>query len=252
MASVSAGACYGRPMEATLRGRISHAAWLAASLADDDTLSLSEAELRALAAWIRVVRVLSGSKLLTEGQEVDFFAMVRSGEVEVYWGSGPRRYVIETLRSGDLLGDVACLSGTPSPCTARARGEAVLIILPGEALSWLLQNAPPFAHRLLLNLADRMSRLQQRLIDVRRRDVRSQLVELLLARTRGGNRSVRLPQSTLAQLVFGSRTTVNRILKELERSGAVRVGYRQIDVLDPSALLRHRRRHGLAAVSARS
>ncbi|MGH2555991.1 MAG: cyclic nucleotide-binding domain-containing protein, partial [Actinomycetota bacterium] len=123
VASVTARALHGKPLQASPRGRISHAAWLAASLADDDTLSLSEADLRTLAASIRVVRMPPESRLLTEGRKVDFLAMVRSGEVEVYWGTGPRKYIIDVLRSGDLLGDVACLSGLPSPCNGRARGE---------------------------------------------------------------------------------------------------------------------------------
>jgi CRP-like cAMP-binding protein len=228
-------------METTLRGRISHAAWFAASLRDDDTVSLSEADLRVLAASIRVVRMPSGSRLLVAGQAVDVLAMVRSGDVEVYWGTGPRRYVFEILRAGDLLGDAACLSRSPSPVSARAKGDIVLILLPGEALSWILRTQPSLTHRLLVSVADRMSLLQQRLVDIRKRDVRSQLVELILERTCEGNGALRLPQSTLAQLVFGSRTTVNRILKELERSGAIRVGYRQIDVLDSMSLLRYSR-----------
>jgi CRP-like cAMP-binding protein len=226
-------------METTLRGRFSHAAWFAASLSDDDPPSLSEADLRVLASSIRVVRMPSGSKLLSVGEALDALAMVRSGEVELYWGTGSRRYVLEILRAGDLLGDAACLSRRPSPVSGRARGDTVLILLPWEALSWLLRSQPRFTYRLLLSMADRMRGLQQRLVDIRRRDVRRQLVELILGRTAGGNESLRLPQSTLAQLVFGSRTTVNRILKELERNGAIRVGYRQIDVLDSTSLLRY-------------
>lgn len=241
VASVSARALHGRPMDTSLRGRISHAAWFAASLSDDDIPSLSEVDLRVLAASIRVVRMPSGSRILSAGQPVDSLAMVRRGEVEVYWGTGPRRYVLEILRAGQLLGDAACLSRSPSPVSARAKGEIVLILLPWESLSCILQSQPPLTHRLLLSMADRMSRLQQKLVDVRSREVRRQLVELILERTGGGIGSIRLPQSTLAQLVFGSRTTVNRILKELEREGAIRVRYRQIDVLDPMGLVRHTR-----------
>jgi CRP-like cAMP-binding protein len=226
-------------LETTLRGRISQAAWFVAALTGHDSVSLSEADLRVLTAAIRVVRMPSGTRLLLAGQAVDALAMVRSGEVEVYWGTGPRRYVCEVIGAGELLGDAACLSRRPSPFSARARGDVVLILLPGEALSWILRTQPSLTRDLLLTVADRMSRLQQRLVDVRRRDVRRQLMELILERTDGGAGSLRLPQSTLAQLVFGSRTTVNRILKQLERDGAIRVGYRRIDVVDVSALVRH-------------
>jgi hypothetical protein len=91
VASVSAQALHGRPMAATLRGRVSHAAWFAASLVGDETLTLSEADLRVLAASIRVVRMPPGSRLLSQGQQVDIVAMVRSGEAEAYWGTGARR-----------------------------------------------------------------------------------------------------------------------------------------------------------------
>jgi CRP/FNR family transcriptional regulator, cAMP and macrophage regulator len=247
--SASAWALEGRPIKTTARGKVGHAAWLAASLTEVDAHPLSESDLCALADSIRVIRLPRGSRVLAEGHHIDVVTLVRSGEVEVYWGTGPRRYVFQILRSGDFIGDVESLTGTPSPFSARARGPVVLIVLRGDVLSWLLRTRPSLSYRFLVNLAHRTRRVRQQLLDVRSRDVRTQLADLLVERTRGAAGVVNLPQSVLAQLVFGSRTTVNRVLKEFERNGTVRLGYRCVEVLDPKRLVQqgrppriHRRR----------
>jgi CRP-like cAMP-binding protein len=49
---------------------------------------------------------------------------------------------------------------------------------------------------------------------------------------------VRLPQATLAQLLGATRPAVNRILKTLEAEGLIRLGYREIEAVDPQALER--------------
>ena len=49
---------------------------------------------------------------------------------------------------------------------------------------------------------------------------------------------MRLPQSTLAELLGATRPAVNRVLKGLESDGLIRLGYREIEVADPRALER--------------
>jgi CRP/FNR family transcriptional regulator, cAMP and macrophage regulator len=80
--------------------------------------------------------------------------------------------------------------------------------------------------------------MQHRLAELVSPGLRSRVAALLLDETEGDHRLIRLPQSTLAELLGASRPRVNGILKEFERDGLVRLTYRRIEVLDRKRLNR--------------
>ena len=49
---------------------------------------------------------------------------------------------------------------------------------------------------------------------------------------------VTLPQRTLAAMLGVQRPSLNKVLKDLERDGLIRIGYSAIDILDPGRLAR--------------
>jgi CRP-like cAMP-binding protein len=48
---------------------------------------------------------------------------------------------------------------------------------------------------------------------------------------------VRLSQAVLAELLGARRTSINRVLKRFETAGWVRLGYGEVEILDPAGLL---------------
>jgi CRP/FNR family transcriptional regulator, cAMP and macrophage regulator len=52
---------------------------------------------------------------------------------------------------------------------------------------------------------------------------------------------VALPQRTLAAMLGVQRPSLNKVLKDLERDGLIRIGYSAIDILDPAGLARRGR-----------
>ncbi len=54
--------------------------------------------------------------------------------------------------------------------------------------------------------------------------------------TAGVGGEVRLTQTTIAGLLGASRQAVNGVLKDLEREGALEIGYRRVAVIDPVQL----------------
>jgi CRP-like cAMP-binding protein len=55
-------------------------------------------------------------------------------------------------------------------------------------------------------------------------------------RTAGQGR-VELPQRTLAAMTGVQRPSLNKVLKDLERDGLIRIGYSSIEVLDRARLV---------------
>lgn len=88
----------------------------------------------------------------------------------------------------------------------------------------------------LISVAERMAEVQGRLMDLLAGDMEAQIASLLVRRAEHGR--VTLSQSVLAELVGGRRTSVNRVLEALEAQGLLRLGYRQVEILDEGALRR--------------
>jgi CRP-like cAMP-binding protein len=66
--------------------------------------------------------------------------------------------------------------------------------------------------------------------------LRARVASVLLDQAADGSGVVRLPQSTLADLLGASRSSVNRILKDMEARGMLRVRYRRVEILDAGAV----------------
>jgi CRP-like cAMP-binding protein len=77
--------------------------------------------------------------------------------------------------------------------------------------------------------------MQGRVVELARGDLRTRIAALLVGET-GATGVIRLPQATLAHLLGASRSSVNRILKEFENQGLLRVEYRRVEVLDVERL----------------
>jgi CRP-like cAMP-binding protein len=184
------------------------------------------------------IRVESGAALISEGEAVDAVYLIRSGEVEVYRRVRGRRTVMQIMRKGDLLGFVPTLQGRPARYNARAITPVQVLRLRPEALTWLLQARPTMSRRFMVYMAGLLERMGQRVEELSGAGLRARVAALLLDETDGGPGTIRLPQSTLADLLGASRSSVNRILKELEADGLLRVRYRQVNVVDAAAVRR--------------
>jgi len=199
---------------------------------------LDEHELLELAGTSGLARLEAGSLLVTEGVPIEAVYLIRSGEVEVYRKTRGRRLVMQILRPGDFLGLVAHLRGRPPLYSARAITPVQALRLRPDALTWLLQSRPSLSRRLLIYLAMHLERMATRVEELSGAGLRARVAILLLDQTEDGQRSIRLPQSILAELLGASRSSVNRVLKDLEAQGMVRVRYRRIEVLNTGAIRR--------------
>lgn len=63
-----------------------------------------------------------GEVIFAEGANGDWMYVVESGEVEISKSVDGRRIVIETLKPGDIFGEMAYIDRTPRSATATAKG----------------------------------------------------------------------------------------------------------------------------------
>jgi CRP-like cAMP-binding protein len=146
-----------------------------------------------------------------------------------------RRVALQILRPGDVFGDVPAFLGEPEPLDARALEDCAILSLDATSLFEMLRTRPLVAQRWLVSLAERMAGLQQRLGDLLAGGLDAQLASILL-REAADDGEVVLTQDQLAEMLGAARTSVQRVLKQLELDDVIELGYRRIDVTDPAGL----------------
>jgi CRP/FNR family transcriptional regulator, cAMP and macrophage regulator len=143
---------------ATARDLLEGAAETATSLGRPGWMQPSESDLHELEGMVEIVNAPAGTRLLSEGQPVDFVASVQRGEIELYRLAGRHRVVFEIVRQGDLFGVPPFLSAEPAAYTARAVTPTTLLLIETSDLERLLVSRPAVARAFIWALVRRMER----------------------------------------------------------------------------------------------
>lgn len=213
-------------------GRLRH--WLACCLGRGDRVPLGAGEIDSLVAAVGEQEFASGTFVFREGDRAAKIHVVRSGRLELSREINGHRVTLQILKPGDMFGDVPVLLGHPEPFDARAVTDSVVLSFDADALYELLRTRPRMAERWLVSLADRTYGFQQRLTDLLSGGLETQLASVLLREADDG--TVDMTQEAMASLLGTRRSSVNRVLKDLETAGVVELHYGKVQVVDSGAL----------------
>jgi CRP-like cAMP-binding protein len=212
-----------------------HSAWIARCLGRGASSPLAPSDLSAISELLEEHRFAGGQTIFRMGDRPARVRIVRSGSVELARAMHGRRVVLQLLHPGDVFGDIPMLAGMDEPYDARAIEDCVLLTMEASELGELLVRSPRLSQRWMVSVATRMARVQNRLVDLLAGGLREQVASLLLRESEEFG-TVRLSQPMIAELVGSRRTSVNRVLKQLESDGIVRLHYRKVEVLDGARL----------------
>lgn len=155
--------------------------------------------------------------------------------------------ILAILGPGEIVGELALIG------EQGRRGATVEALEAGETRSIhrpdferLRAAHPSVTEVLIAILADRLRSVNQHLLEAlyvpADKRVRRRLVELAQGYAPGADEAtIPLRQEDLADMVGTSRATVNRVLREEEARGSVRLGRGQTTVIDRAALERRGR-----------
>lgn len=212
-----------------------YGSWVACCLSRGRRAPLHPGDITHLIGELGERRVAGGTYVFRQGEPAAKVHIVRSGRIELSRTVGRRHVTLQELRAGDVFGDVPAFLGEPEPFDARAIEDSVILSLDMQALHALLQTRPLVAQRWFISLAERMAAMQQRLIGLLAGGLEAQLAALLL-REAGTESSVSITQARLADLLGAQRSSVQRVLKQLEESGVIESRYRKIVIRDAAGL----------------
>jgi CRP/FNR family cyclic AMP-dependent transcriptional regulator len=209
--------------------------------------SLDEEQRRAVLRSTRLRRFDRGETLVHEGDLADSLHLVETGRLAVrVTTSAGERATLNLLGPGDYFGELSLLDGRSPVRSASivALEAATTRALPSAAFRELREQSSGVQELLLVLLARRAEELSDRVVEVMfesmDRRVSRRLHDLVRVYADGpqGPVVVPLPQKLLAELVGGTRASVNASLQGLVAEGVVTLGRGRVTVTDRAALAR--------------
>lgn len=153
-----------------------------------------------------------------------------------------REAILGVIEAGTWLGEISLLDRLPRTHDATAVGACELLVLPSEMFKMLMEDAA-FARAVASLLATRLRMSYSMIEDATLRSTRARVVRRLLllahgdaAMAKNARPSMSVSQEALAMMLGISRQTLSKELKLLEQLGAIRIGYRCLELLSEERL----------------
>lgn len=155
-------------------------------------------------------------------------------------GSNEEEITLTVVGSGEVFGEAAMLPAHRYGVFAEPLLDCELLSASREDLLRLSGRFPQAQTVLLSLLTHRLRRAEERLRDLRFKEVMPRLAKALLAAMRMGDEGpeITLSHQDLAYLTGSTRETVTKVLGELAVDETIELGYRRILVLQPEELKR--------------
>jgi CRP/FNR family transcriptional regulator, cyclic AMP receptor protein len=227
-----------RSPERTVRLR---ASWPAGTLAE----MLSE-DSRSVLLRLGIRRVFSNGDILIREQDKSSDVILLCQAVVKVTGSleNGRAALLGIKVSGDVVGEMAALSGSPRCATVTACGRAIVRVIPKREFLDYLKEYPDAHFALTRMIMYRLREGNQRRVDFAGYPAIIRLARALEELASSYGRmvddglilKVGLTQRDLGALVGVEEDTTRKELGKLKDRGVIRTGYRSITILDRSML----------------
>lgn len=150
-----------------------------------------------------------------------------------------REVVVAIERGGDEFGELALFDDSPRSATVTALAETECLLLTRKDFMEALDRNHEAMRKMLGLLAQMVRRSSGRVEDLVFLDLPGRVAKCLIDLSEaGGKGDIELTQEDLAAFVGATRVSVNRVLADLEKRGAISIGRRHIKVKDTDILQR--------------
>ena len=201
---------------------------------------VEEGILTELAEGLRLIRYERGEVVFWQGEPCPGLQIIENGMVKLFKVSPQgRELIVNIFKEKATFAEVPVFDGGLTPVNVAALEESDIWQVDAVVIRRLMQKHPELNRQVMLNLAKNLRMMVGIIEEVSFYQVTHRLARLLIQMTPeqlAGTDSARLTQDQLAARLGTVREVVARSLRDLERSGAIRVERRQIQVLDERVL----------------
>ena len=198
---------------------------------------LDESLLNQVAEHMQLREYERGEALFWEGDPCAGLHIIEQGFVKLYRLSPQgRQYIVRVLQEGDTCNEVPTFDGGANPVNVEALETTRVWVIQPDILRELLQAHAEFSQKVIDNLAKNLRGLVRMVSEMAFYQVTHRLARLISEQTPDELSGTPWTQEQLAARLGTVREVVARSLKELERSGAINLDKRRIEVSNPDVL----------------
>jgi CRP-like cAMP-binding protein len=205
-------------------------------------LSVDERAAIATRAHVRSFR--AGETIFAIGSPGNEIMAVLSGSIRISVPSGDgKELLLAILGPGEFFGELAVFDGKERSADATAEDAGTLAVLDRQDVLLFFERNPMAWRKLVEVLCQRLRRTDQSFAEVALLQIPIRLAKTLLRLLQSQPKresatvpTIRFSQRELASMVGGTRESVNKCLREWQRSGLVQVSEGSIVITDLSAL----------------
>jgi CRP/FNR family cyclic AMP-dependent transcriptional regulator len=182
---------------------------------------LSEEDLNALAASFRTRSYKKRDVLVFEGDVSDSLFLVTRGHVAVTQvNTEGKETVLSILKEGGVFGEMGVLDGAPRSASVVALRDVQALMLPRDAFLDLLERRPGMHRTVISGLCGKLRATNRSVQAISHLKMRERLAYLLLRLEKnfgeivesGTRLNLKLTHQQIANMIGGTRETVNRTL----------------------------------------
>jgi CRP/FNR family cyclic AMP-dependent transcriptional regulator len=169
--------------------------------------------------------------------------ILKKGRVQLYRISPEgKKLVVATIGPGTIFGEMAIVGQRMHNTFAEAVEDCLLCVMSRHDVERLILNKPAVALRIMDVMANRLQEAEVRLEDMAFKGIPARLAaHLLRLHEEQGDKIHGYSHQDLAEAVGTYRETTTQILNKFKADNLIKIGRKQIEVLDP---------HGLEVVAA--
>ena len=192
----------------------------------------SEALLREVVEHTHLREYQRGDVMFWEGDPCDGLFVVEQGSAKIFRLSPQgRQYIVRILQEEDTFAEVPTFDGGANPVNVEALETCRVWVISKEKLHALVMAHPAFAQKVLANFGRMLRGMVQKVSEMAFYQATHRLARLI-AELPQDKSTPHLTQEQLAARLGTVREVVARSIKELERSGAIKVEDRRIQIVD--------------------
>ena len=187
---------------------------------------LDDEQLRAVGEGMVRRRVQRGDVIVEQAHQSNALFILLTGEARVYIADSRQREVtLATLHAGDHLGEMSLIDDQPHSATVRAETHCDLLTLGRAQFAACLPHSNSLSFAILLGLVRRLRCADRHITNLALLDVYGRVARELLemAEDNDGQMLIRhrVSREKLSKVVGASREMTGRVMRSLERSGAI-------------------------------
>ena len=173
-----------------------------------------------------------GDILFWEGDPCSGLCIVELGSAKIFRLSPQgRQYIVRILQEGDTFMEVPAFDGGMNPVNVEALEVCRVWVIESEMLRGLVKAHPQFAQKVLENFGKMLRGMVRMVSEMAFYQVTHRLARLIEDMPQDKS-APHWTQEQLAARLGTVREVVARSLKELERSGAIKIEDRRIQIAD--------------------